>query len=126
MADDVRFVDLLFEQETNGREEFKKMIGSVFKVQPLQCISCHAVPGDRDASVIHRSDVVWSSSWNSCIAWTGVHHYLPCITPYDKVPKLHFQVFGVAAVMEVRAAGPHNSGCLSWQQGIHSLELSRH
>ena len=34
MADDVRFVDLLFEQETNGREEFKKMIGSVFKVQP--------------------------------------------------------------------------------------------
>lgn len=41
MADDVRFVDLLFEQETNGREEFKKMIGSVFKVQPSQHISCH-------------------------------------------------------------------------------------
>lgn len=32
MADDVRFVDLLFEQETNSREEFKKMINSVFKV----------------------------------------------------------------------------------------------
>ncbi|KAL3156970.1 hypothetical protein ABBQ38_001228 [Trebouxia sp. C0009 RCD-2024] len=31
MAEDVRFVDLLFEQETNGREEFKKMIHSVFK-----------------------------------------------------------------------------------------------
>ena len=41
MADDVRFVDLLFEQETTGREEFKKMIGSVFKVQPSQHISCH-------------------------------------------------------------------------------------
>lgn len=37
MAEDVRFVDLLFEQETNGREEFKKMIHSVFKVSASIC-----------------------------------------------------------------------------------------
>ena len=38
MSEDVRFVDLLFEQETNGREEFKKMIHSVFKVSCM-CMS---------------------------------------------------------------------------------------
>ncbi len=32
MSEDVRNVDLLFEHETNGREEFKSMIHSVFKV----------------------------------------------------------------------------------------------
>lgn len=37
MTEDVRFVDLLFEQETNGREEFKKMIHSVFKVSASTC-----------------------------------------------------------------------------------------
>lgn len=38
MAEDVRFVDLLFESETNGKEGFKKMIQSVFKVSlPLLC-----------------------------------------------------------------------------------------
>ena len=32
MSEDVRFVDLLFEQETNGRKDFKQMINNVFKV----------------------------------------------------------------------------------------------
>ena len=32
MAEDVRTVDLLFAQDTNGREEFKKMIHTVFEV----------------------------------------------------------------------------------------------
>ena len=32
MSEKVRNVDLLFEQETNGREEFKSMIHNVFKV----------------------------------------------------------------------------------------------
>ena len=73
MADDVRFVDLLFEQETNGREEFKKMIGSVFKVQHVLRISCHAVAGDRDTSVTNMSYMVWLSSQNSCVAYAGIH-----------------------------------------------------
>ena len=46
MAEDVRFLDLLFEEETKGREEFKKMINSVFKVccplplQPFTALPC--------------------------------------------------------------------------------------
>lgn len=37
MSENVRCVDLLFVQETKGREEFKKMIHNVFKVSPLSC-----------------------------------------------------------------------------------------
>ena len=32
MTDDVRFVDLLWAEETKGRKEFKAMIHSFFKV----------------------------------------------------------------------------------------------
>lgn len=32
MTDDVRFVDLLWAEETKGRKEFKAMIQSFFKV----------------------------------------------------------------------------------------------
>ena len=37
MSENVRCVDLLFVQETKGREEFKKMIHNVFKVSLLPC-----------------------------------------------------------------------------------------
>ena len=36
MSENVRCVDLLFVQETRGREKFKKMIHNVFKVSPCQ------------------------------------------------------------------------------------------
>ena len=41
MSEKVRNVDLLFEQETNGREEFKSMIRNVFKVGRVSdcCVS---------------------------------------------------------------------------------------
>ena len=40
MSETVRNVDLLFEQETNGREEFKSMIHNVFKVAGhMSCLS---------------------------------------------------------------------------------------
>ena len=44
MADNVRFVDLLFEHETSGREGFKDMIHKVFKVSSLQQYTCLCAP----------------------------------------------------------------------------------
>lgn len=54
MSESVRDVDLLFEQETSGREEFKKMIHAVFKVRRL---SYHACSSQLQTSDLHATSV---------------------------------------------------------------------
>ena len=78
MTDDVRFVDLLWESETNGKEEFKKMIGEVFKVTHLILQLClrEVRPLGQHRQLLSRlaAQYMWldTRSWSSlwCFAHT--------------------------------------------------------
>ncbi|DBA98743.1 TPA: hypothetical protein ACH3X1_014516 [Trebouxia sp. C0004] len=78
MAEDLRFVDLLYEQETNSREEFKKMVHSVFKVI---LFSTSQVRSPSQICILHWSKAASAAAGSSGMVWDkpqafALHNYV--------------------------------------------------